>query len=327
MFPLKSAPQPLRLATLLPIAALAAACGGPSADTGLLRVQTDWFAQPEHGGYYQAWAGGGYDAAGLEVEIIQGGPNALPLQSVARGRATFGFSRADDVIAAIDRGMPLVIVAATLQRDPQALMFHADDPAETWEDLDGRRVMAMPGSIWIDYLEHHFEVNLEIVSLDYGLGRFLADPELIQQCFISNQPFYARGEGVEVKTWLIAETGYDPYHALFAHRDFVRENPETVTRFLRASEQGWREYLEGDPSPADEIILRRNAAMSPEFIDYARQTMRRLNLVTGNPEDGESIGRLDRDRTENLLREMRAMGVIGDGLTVDDVMADLLHED
>ncbi len=302
------------------LSAFLAACGGPRPDDAPLRLQTDWYAQPEHGGYYQALAAGLYQERGLEVEILEGGPNALPLQSVARRRAEFGFSRIDDVIAAIDRGMPLVIVAATLQRDPQALMLHAGDPAGRWEDLDGRRVMAMPGSVWIPFLEHRFGIELEIVSLDYGLGRFLADPEMIQQCFVSNQPYYARREGAEVDTWLIAEAGYDPYHVVFAHRDFVAENPDAVRAFVEASADGWRDYLEGDPAPADERILERNAEMSPGFIAYARGTMDELNLVTGDRASGEVIGHLDPDRIERLLETMEEIGVIDGGLAVDDVM-------
>lgn len=307
------------------LVALLSGCGEPADDDGLsrLQVQTDWYAQPEHGGHYQALAAGFYAERGLEVEILEGGPNAMPLQQVARGRAEFGFSRSDDVIAAIDRGMPLTIVSAYLQRDPQALMLHAGDPAETWEDLDGRRVMAMPGSVWIDYLQHRYSIEMEIVSLDYGLGRFLADESMIQQCFVSNQPFYARREGVEVETWLIAESGYDPPHVVFAHRDFAERHPETVKTFVEASVEGWRDYLDGDPSPADEIILERNAEMSPAFIDFARETLRERNLVAGDPGRGEEIGRLDRGRMETLLEDLRAIGVIGDDLEVDDVMIEV----
>ena len=285
-----------------------------------IRLQTDWYAQPEHGGQYQALAKGFYEDRGIEVNILEGGPNAMPLQTVARGRAEFGFSRSDDVIAAIERGMPLMIVAATLQRDPQALMFHADDPAESWENLDGRRVMAMPGSVWLDFLQHRYDIQLEIVSLDYGLGRFLADPEMIQQCFVSNQPFHARREGAEVDTWLIADAGYDPYHVVFAHRDYVEQNPDTVRAFVEASIEGWRDYLEGDPSPANEIILERNAEMSPDFIEYAVQIMRDGKFVTGQPERDEAIGKLDESRIEELLEQMAEIGAIEGDLTVEDVM-------
>ncbi len=318
----------IRRFSLLPIGTsavlLLAACGDTGSGDDRLRLQTDWYAQPEHGGHYQALATGLYEDAGLDVDILEGGPNALPLQRVAGSRVEFGFSRADDVITAIDRGMPLVMVAAYLQHDPQALMLHAGDPAESWSDLDGRRVMAMPGSAWIDYLEHTHGIELEIVSLDYGLGRFLADPEMIQQCFVSNQPFHARREGAEVETWLIADSGYDPPHVVFTHRDFLENHPETVAVFVEASIRGWEDYLDNDPAPADSLILGRNAQMSPEFIAFAREILTKRHLVTGDPEEGAEIGRLDPGRMATLLADMRKIGLIESDLTVDEVMADVL---
>src|SRR5258707_1115815 len=113
---------------------------GPAALTKVT-LQTDWYAEPEHGGFYQALIKGYYREAGLDVEIIQGGPATRPQQVVATGQADFALGRSDDVIVWATRGVPLVMVGALMQRDPQALMFHSESGIRTFKDLDGRNIM------------------------------------------------------------------------------------------------------------------------------------------------------------------------------------------
>src|SRR3954467_12182061 len=141
----------IRGAGLLLTILVAAGCGrkeGPNplsahAQHGALRkvvLQTDWFPQAEHGGFYQALAKGFYREAGLDVDILPGGPGAGIKLKVAKGDADFGMNRSDDVIMAARQGMPLMIVAATMQHDPQAVMVHAESPVKTLRDLEGRTV-------------------------------------------------------------------------------------------------------------------------------------------------------------------------------------------
>src|ERR1017187_2015988 len=130
-----------------------AGCGRPASSEPpknvpppLRRVvfQTDWFPQAEHGGFYQALAKGFYREAGLDVEILPGGPGATIKLSVAKGLADFGMYRSDDVIVAAGRGLPLIIVGAVLQHDPEALLVHASSPVKTLQDLNGHSVIAPP---------------------------------------------------------------------------------------------------------------------------------------------------------------------------------------
>src|SRR5690242_4218973 len=122
---------------LIALGLLAGGCSRHTADTiatsGRIKVrfQTDWYPQPEHGGYYQALAKGLYAAEGLDVEILPGGPNAQVMSSVALGRADLGMTNGDDVIVAIARGVPLKMVAAEMQRDPQGILYHTEQPLRT----------------------------------------------------------------------------------------------------------------------------------------------------------------------------------------------------
>ena len=267
-------------------------------------LQTDWFPQAEHGGYYQALAQGYYAEAGLEVEILPGGPGAGPKLKVARGDADFGMHKSDDLLLAASRGLPFVIVAATMQHDPQALMMHAASPVKTFQDLDGKVVIGNVGMAWFPFLEKKFGITIQKRPQTYGLGEFLANPEAIQQCMVTSEPFFAEQQGRRVRTLQIAAAGYDCYHALFTRRELIRTEPAVVRAFVHASIRGWRDYLENDPAPANALILARNPQMSRELLQFSRGELIRHRFVHGDPAKGEAIGQLS---IERIAEEMKTL--------------------
>src|SRR5580704_3202713 len=125
-----------------------------SPSTGLTKVvlQADWYPQPEHGGFYDALIRGYYKEEGLDVTILPGGPYANSDQLVSVGTVQFGMGSSDHTLEAIDNGVPLVAVGATMQHDPQAVMVHADSPVRSFQDLDGHAVAIRLGlSTWFEY--------------------------------------------------------------------------------------------------------------------------------------------------------------------------------
>lgn len=303
------------------IAALAG-CGKKPAEGGGLTpivLQTDWYAQPEHGGFYQAVARGFYEEEGLEVTILPGGPNALTTEKVAQGRATFAIGRSDDVIIHSSRGVPLLIAGALMQKDPQAIMFHQEAGIEDFKDLDGKLVMAAPGAAYIEILERKFDIEIQITPLDYGMARFIADKSFIQQCFITNEPYYVRREGADPGTLLIADSGFDPYRVWYTTQEYADKNPEIVEAFTRASIRGWHDYLFGDPDEANALIAERNPQMDEKFMDYARQAMIDNKLVHGEIEIGEGIGKVTRGRLSQQIEQLLDIGMIDEKVDVDAI--------
>jgi NitT/TauT family transport system substrate-binding protein len=281
---------------------------------GLRKVvlQTDWFPQAEHGGFYQALAKGFYREAGLDVEILPGGPGATIKLSVAKGLADFGMYRSDDVIVAASRGLPLIIVGAVLQHDPEALLVRASSPVKTLADLNGRSVIAPPSMTWIPYVKQKYGIKFDLRPLNYGLAVFLADPEAIQQCMMTSEPYFAEQRGVKVRTVPLADSGYDPYHSIICRRELVRNSPDVVRTFVAASIRGWRDYLEGDPAPAHALIQQRNSQMSAGQLEYSRRALIAHALVTGDPAQGERIGRISLKRIQqqiDVLTEMKILEV------------------
>lgn len=273
-------------------------------------LQTDWFAQPEHGGFYQALARGFYEEVGLGVTILEGGPNAMTTAKVLSGRAHFAMNRMDTVMTLVAQGLPLKMVMVTLQDDPQGILLHADDPVETFADLDGRRVMAVPGLTWIRFVERKFGISMDILPHDFGMDRFLADRRLIQQCLITNEPYYMERQGARVRVLRLSESGFNPFHGIYVHRDFARDHPEVLRRFIAASIRGWRDFAEGDPEPAFRLIAERNRRMSPSFMAFSRSKLVDEGIITGKGQSPDNIGQIDPGRVYHLFQELRDLDLL-----------------
>jgi NitT/TauT family transport system substrate-binding protein len=311
-------PAPLVYRTVLAVVLLAgawllSACGrepkpatagsGPEPARVAIRLQTDWYPQAEHGGFYQALAKGYYEEAGLDVTILAGGPGPQTPQKIIGGTADIGVHRSDDIMVHVAEGLPFVLVAAYMQHDPQAILLHAENPVNSFAQLDGKTIMAMPGTNWIRYLKQRFKIDFQLIPMNYGLAQFIADKNFIQQCFVTNEPYYVRQQGARPKTLLIAGSGYDPYRVIFTTRRFLRDHPEAVRAFVAASIRGWEDFMTSDPSPAKKLIARRNEQMTDDFMDYSIRSMHEHRLVQGDPAKGERLGLLRPQR----LREQAAM--------------------
>ena len=273
-------------------------------------LQTDWFAQPEHGGFYQALANGYYEEEGLDVEILQGGPNAMSTQKVIKGTVDFAMHRADAICQMASRDIDVKMVMATLQHDPQGIMLHDANPVKSFADLDGRKVMAVPGLSWIRWIEAKYSIRMEIIPHDFGLQRFLNDPEFIQQCLLTNEPYYVKMAGASPRILQLRDSGFDPCHGIYCLTNLIKENPDLVRRFVRASIRGWKDFILNDPSPALEDIASRNPKMNPEFMEFCYRALQDGNLVTGDDASGTGVGTLDHERMRYLEKEMRSLGLL-----------------
>src|SRR5271170_2909833 len=199
---------------LLCAVALLSGCSAKKSANGLFPVKflTDWYPQPEHGGFYDALVKGYYKDEGLDVTIVPGGPYIVVEQQVAAGAAQFGMASSDKVLEAIGNEEPLIAIGATMQHDPQGIMVHAESPVHTFANLEGRTVAVKPGSTWFAYLEKHFNYqNLRTIPATYSVSNFLQDPNYIQQAFVTSEPFFAQRAGVPTRMLMNSDAGYDPY--------------------------------------------------------------------------------------------------------------------
>ena len=324
-------PRPC-LAVLFAAAGLAAAgCSRqtPAAAVGTdaapfkLRVQLDWVAEPEHGGFYQALAKGYFREAGLDVTVDQGGANAFGAQKVATGQAQIGQADSTNILLAINQGVPIIQIAALFQNDPSVLMLHADNPVRRFEDLDGKTIMARPEWAFLPYLKNKYHINFNIIPTNFAVGNFIANPNFIQQGFYTAEPFYIVKGGAKYPKFLYAwDAGFDAYTVLFANRTWAEQHTPQLRAFLAAYIRGWKDYLEGDPAPAHALMKKLNANDSDDFLAFARKMIIEGRLAVGrNSADDSLIGRITPERFAIQIHQLEELGILPTGkLTVDQVM-------
>jgi NitT/TauT family transport system substrate-binding protein len=275
----------------------------PAAGRQLQKVefQLDWYPAPEHGGEYQALVGNYYRDAGLDVTIVPGGPGAFGLQKVATGRVQFSMGALDDVVHAVKEGAPLLVVGAHMQHNPQAIMVHEESPVRSFRDLDGKSVMCVAGSTWIYYVQNHYGITFNVIPADYGLARFMADKNYIEQCFITNEPYFVELSGAKARTLLIADAGYDPYRVIFTSKAFAREHPEAVRAFMACTIRGWGDFLHGDASSARARIQADNPSQTAALMDYSIAKMKQYRIIDGDPAKGDRIGLITPERITAVM--------------------------
>ena len=325
--------RPNRLPVFL-AAALAAALGGcskpaeaPSSASGTagggpaplpkVRFKTDWFPQAEHGGFYQAVAKGFYRDAGIDVEIVPGGPGVPVEDIMLAGQADLAMGRSDDMIAWVSRGVPLMTVGVYMERDPQAILVHDEDNVHSFADLNGRTIMGVQGSNWIDYIKFHYQIDFNLIPSNFGIAQFMADKRFIQQCFVTNEPYYVLKNGGHPRTLLMSDSGFNPYRVIYTTQRYAREHPAEVRAFIAASLKGWDDFMNGDPSPGKALIAKSNKNMEDEFMNYSIKAMRDYKMVSGRAELGESPGLMTEKRLQEQVNDLFQLKIIPQLIPVD----------
>ncbi len=290
---------------------LLAGCRRRGGNGARIRFLTAWFAQAEHGGYYQALAGGLYARAGLDVEIAMGGPQINGLQLLTAGRADIIMGFDIQVLKAIEQGLPVVTVATTFQHDQQGLMSHNN--VASLAQLKGRKVLiASTGraTFWPWLVQRFGFRDEDAAPYTFNLQPFLVDPNAAVQAYPSSEPFAAAQARVPTNFFLLADQGYPPYGStIITTRDFIQRRPEAVAAFVRASMLGWREYLQR-PALANLQIRAANPTMTQAQIDYAVAYLRRTRVLDHGLPPGASIGSMTAERWRMTRDFMVAGGTL-----------------
>jgi NitT/TauT family transport system substrate-binding protein len=291
-----------------------AGCRGsqPMAPVGVtpIRLQLDWYPQPEHGGFFAAQHLGYYKAEGLDVTLLPLPQYGSVAQLVASGKADIGLGSSDQILEWNSNGLPLVAVSATMQHDPQAIMVHKDSPIRDFKDLEGHTIAAQTGATWLKYVTSRYNLHqVREIPSTLSIASFLADPGYVQQIFVTSEPFFARQAGVEVRTLPISSSGYDPYRVSFATRDFVTQHPDLVAKFVRASIRGWQAYL-ADPSATNTFLLELNPALNPAQEAYSALALRDGGFITGTDPGGARTGQMTAARWQTNYEQLKSLGIL-----------------
>jgi NitT/TauT family transport system substrate-binding protein len=298
---------------------LAAPSPAPSLALDKVTLATNWKAEAEHGGFYQALATGIYRRHGLDVTIRMGGPQVNNPQLLAGGAVDFNVGSSS--FAALNyakAGVPVLTVAAIFQKDPQVLLAHPGQGNDSLPALKGKPILIAPAArttFW-KFLEARFGfTDDQIRPYTFNMAPFLANPKAIQEGYLTSEPFTLRKAGVKPVVLLLADYGFDSYSTTIeCQAKLVATRPDLVQRFVDASIEGWASYLHGDPRPANALIKRDNPEMTDDLLAYGLAEMKRHGVVDSGDAATLGIGAMTDQRWRAFADSMIRAGLYPKGL-------------
>jgi NitT/TauT family transport system substrate-binding protein len=281
---------------------------------------TNWVAEAEHGGFYQALADGTYRRYGLDVTIVQGGPQVNNQLLLAVGRLDFFMSTNTlQSFDAVEQNIPTLAVAAMFQKDPQVLIAHPGRGIDDLRDLRGLTLfISQEGVItYFQWLKREYGLaDAQVKPYTFNPQPFLADPKSAMQGYVTSEPYaIEKITGVKPKVFLLADYGFDSYSTLIqTRRELVEGKPDMVQRFVDASIIGWYNYIYGDNRAGNDLIKRQNPEMTDALLAYSVATMKEHGIVDSGEATELGIGAMTDAHMASFFDKMVKAGVVKAGL-------------
>ena len=279
-----------------------------------VRFGTNWVAEAEHGGFYQALADGTYRKYGLDVTIVPGGPSVNNRILLPIGKLDF-FMSANSLQSfdAVENNVPTVTVAASFQKDPQVLIAHPG--VETLADLKKLTLFVSKEGMasyfqWLK-ADYGFDES-KVKPYTFNAQPFLADKNSAMQGYVTSEPYAIETQGhFKPKVFLLADDGFNAYSTLIeTRRDLVEKRPELVQRFVDASAIGWYHYIYGDSRPGNELIKRQNPEMTEALLANSIAKMKEFGIVDSGDSIKLGIGAMTDARVKSFFDKMVHAGVV-----------------
>jgi NitT/TauT family transport system substrate-binding protein len=277
---------------------------------------TNWVAEAEHGGFYQALADGTYRKYGLDVTIVPGGPQINNRVLLAVGKLDF-FMSANTLQSfdAVEQKVPTVAVAAMFQKDPQVLIAHPEAGMEKFEDLKELTLFVSKEGMatYFQWLKADFKFSdAKVKPYTFNAQPFLADKMSAMQGYVTSEPFQIEKQGhFKPKIFLLADHGFNTYSTLIETRiALTQDKPDLVQRFVDASIIGWYHYIYGDNSAGNELIKKQNPEMTDELLAYSIAKMKEYGIVDSGDTLKNGIGAMTDARMASFFDKMVKAGVV-----------------
>jgi len=279
-----------------------------------VRFATNWVAEGEHGGFYQALADGTYARHGLDVTIVPGGPNVNNRILLPAGKIDF-FMSANTLQSfdAVEQNVPTLAVAAMFQKDPQVLIAHPG--VDKFEDLKGLTLFVSSEGIatYFQWLKADYGFSeARVKPYTFNAQPFLADKNSAMQGYVTSEPYeIATKGGFLPKVFLLADQGFNTYSTLIeTRRDLVEQKPDLVQRFVDASIIGWYNYIYGDNKPGNDLIRKGNPEMTDALLAYSVAKMKEYGIVDSGDTLRLGIGAMTDARMKSFFDKMVRAGVV-----------------
>ena len=317
---MKSTTHPRRFGAVI-VAAAFAATGAAAEDLVEVSFGTNWVAQAEHGGFYQSVADGTYAECGLDVTIVPGGPQVNNQALMLAGRIDFYMGGHLDAYFAVAEGLPIMNVMASFQKDPQVILTHPGRIESFGDMASGDFTMIVQDNAsYYEWMKAAYGFNDEQRQpYTFNSAPFIVNEDAGQQGYLSSEPYAILQEtGWAPDVFLIADAGYGAYSTTIQTKaETIAERPDVVECFVNGSILGWYNYLYGDNSAADELILTDNPDMTQDKIEYAIEVMTANGIVDSGDTLELGIGAMTEERMVSFYEDMVEAGVIEAGLDID----------
>lgn len=287
---------------------------------------TNWVAEAEHGGFYQAVADGTYEKYGLKVTIVPGGPNAAGRALLVAGKIQFFMGTMIGAIRAVEEGIPLVEIAAIFQKDPQALISHPEAGYKTFTDLAKAKTIYIDGLsrstswLWMKANYPSFS-DEQLKTYSFSVAPFLADKKSVQQAFVTAEPFAVEQQGgFKPTVFLLADAGFPSYtDTIETTQSYLKKNPDIAQRFVDASIVGWYTYLYKDNKPGNDLIKKHNPDMTDAQIAFSIAKMKEYGIVDSGVTLEQGIGCMTDEKVKSIYDGLAKANVVKPGLNLTGV--------
>src|SRR3954466_13164994 len=300
--------------------AVVAVVAGPQASRAQtpdkISFGTNWVAEAEHGGFFQAVTDGTYKAYGLDVTIVPGGPNVNNRALLLAGKLDF-FMTANTLQSfdAVANNVPVVAIAAMFQKDPQVLVAHPESKVTKLEDLKPLTLFVSKEGLvtYFQWLKSEYGFSEEKVKpYTFNAQPFLADKKSAMQGYVTSEPYLVEKQaGFKPTVILLADYGFNTYSTLIeTRRDLTEKKPDLVQRFVDASVIGWYNYLYGDNKPANDMIKKLNPEMTDDLLRFSVAKMKENGIVDSGDSLKNGIGAMTDERMASFFDKMVRAGVV-----------------
>ncbi|TDG00535.1 ABC transporter substrate-binding protein [Paenibacillus piri] len=293
----------------------------PAAPKELIKTSLilNWFAEPEHGGNFAAVVKGFYKDAGFDMTLTPGGPQVSATQIVASGKAQFGMANGDDILVARQEGIPVVAIATSMQKSPQALFYHKEDKSiKDFGDLNGHKVyVASTASFW-QYIKKKYKLdNAQEMKYTGQLVNFVNDPNALTQGYMTSEPFTLKQQNVEIGSLLVADSGYKIYAGVyFTTEKMIAEHPDQVKAFVEATVKGW-DYYKDHSEEINPFIKEKNPDMGLDMMKFSAQ--QEIDFVYGGDAATMGTGIMTKERWVEVQKQLVDVGILKKEEDIDKV--------
>jgi NitT/TauT family transport system substrate-binding protein len=285
-----------------------------------VKLALNWKAEPQFGGFYAAQINGEFKKRGLDIEILEGGSGTPTVQMLGANKVDFAIVSAEEIIVAQDRGSAVTALFATYQTNPQAIMTHEERHLKSLQEVFASEgvLSIQSGLSYAQFLLKKYpQPKVKIVPYLGGITNFTKDPKYSQQCFFTSEPLLAEKAGLKVKTFLVANEGFNPYTTVVAaNSETLKKDPKTAKAVVEAVRAGWQEYLK-NPEPTNKHMAGLNKAMDAET--FTKSAAAQKNLIETTETKQKELGFMSTERWQSLISQLKELKIIKKDLKAQDM--------